>query len=148
MHYAITGKTAAELIYERVNSEKIHMGLTNWKNSPDGKIMKYDISIAKNYLEKDELEKLNDLTNLFLDVAETEAKEQKIMTMNNWIEAADDLLKYRKKDILVSSGKISHKKAVEKAENEYDKFRIKQDQEYISSMDELYTKYLEENNKQ
>lgn len=147
LHYAITGKTAAELIYERVDSEKIHMGLTNWKNSPDGKIMKYDISIAKNYLEKEELEKLNDLTNLFLDVAEAEAKEQKTMTMNNWIEVADDLLKYRKKVILENGGKISHKKAVEKAENEYEKYRVKQDQEYISSMDELYTKYLEENNK-
>ena len=81
LHYAITGKTAAELIFERVDSGKIHMGLTNWKNSPDGKIMKYDISIAKNYLQKDELNKLNDLTNLFLDVAESVAKEQKVMTI-------------------------------------------------------------------
>ena len=143
LHYAITGKTAAELIYERVDSEKIHMGLTNWKNSPDGKIMKYDISIAKNYLEKDELDKLNDLTNLFLDIAETEAKEHKNMTMNNWIETADDLLKYRKKKILSDLGKISHQKAIKKANNEYEKFRIKQDQEYISSMDEMYKRYLE-----
>lgn len=146
LHYAITGKTAAELIYERVDSEKIHMGLTSWKNSPNGKIMKYDISIAKNYLEKDELDRLNDLTNLFLDVAETEAKEQKLMTMNDWIEVADDLLKYRKKKVLNDLGKISHKQAMEKAENEYEKFRIKQDREYISSMDEMYKRYLEENN--
>ena len=123
------------------------MGLTNWKNSPDGKIMKYDISIAKNYLQKDELNKLNDLTNLFLDVAESEAKEQKVMTMKDWIEVADDLLRYRKKKVLNDSGKISHKKALEKAENEYEKFRVKQDQEYISSMDEMYKKYLEENKK-
>lgn len=147
LHFAITGKTAAELIYERVNSEKIHMGLTNWKNSPNGKIMKYDISIAKNYLEKEELDKLNDLTNLFLDVAETEAKEQKTMMMKDWIEVADDLLKYRKKKILNDSGKISHKQAIEKAENEYEKFRIKQDRQYISSMDEMFKRYLEENNK-
>ena len=147
LHYAITGKTAAELIFERVDSGKIHMGLTNWKNSPDGKIMKYDISIAKNYLKKDELNKLNDLTNLFLDVAESEAKEQKVMTMKDWIEVADDLLRYRKKKVLNDSGKISHKKALEKAENEYEKFRVKQDQEYISSMDEMYKKYLEENKK-
>ena len=147
LHYAITGKTAAELIYERVDSEKIHMGLTNWKNSPDGKIMKYDISIAKNYLEKEELDKLNDLTNLFLDIAETEAKEQKTMMMSDWIEVADDLLKYRKKKILEVSGTISHKKAIEKAENEYEKFRIKQDREYISSMDEMYKKYLDESKK-
>ena len=145
LHYAITGKTAAELIFERVNSEKIHMGLTSWKNSPDGLIYKYDVSIAKNYLQKEELEKLNDLTNLFLDVAETEAKEQKTMTMNDWIKVADDLLKYRKKNILKDAGKVSHKQAVEKANKEYEKFRVKQDEEYISSMDKLLSKYLSEN---
>ena len=126
LHYAITGKTAAELIYERVDSEKTHMGLTSWKNSPNGKIMKYDISIAKNYL------------------AETEAKEQKVMVMKDWIEVADDLLKYRKKKVLTSPGKISHNQALQKALNEYEKFRIKQDKEYISSMDEMYKRYLEE----
>ena len=145
LHYAITGKTAAELIFERVDSEKTHMGLTSWKNSPDGLIYKYDVGIAKNYLQKEELEKLNDLTNLFLDVAETEAKEQKTMTMNKWIEVADDLLKYRKKNILKDAGKISHKQAIEKANEEYEKFRIKQDKEYISSMDQMLNKYLKEN---
>ena len=145
LHYAITGKTAAELIFERVDSKKVHMGLTSWKNSPDGLIYKYDVGIAKNYLQKDELEKLNDLTNLFLDVAETEAKEQKTMTMNKWIEIADDLLKYRKKNILKDAGKISHKQAIEKANEEYEKFRIKQDKEYISSMDQMLNKYLKEN---
>ncbi len=145
LHYAITGKTAAELIFERVDSKKVHMGLTSWKNSPDGLIYKYDVGIAKNYLQKDELEKLNDLTNLFLDVAETEAKEQKTMTMNKWIEVADDLLKYRKKNILKDAGKISHKQAIEKANEEYEKFRIKQDKEYISSMDQMLNKYLKEN---
>jgi len=144
LHYAITGKTAAELIFERVDSEKENMGLTSWKNSPDGLIYKYDISIAKNYLLKEELEKLNDLTNLFLDVAETEAKEQKTITMNGWIQIADDLLKYRKKNILKDAGKISHKQALEKANKEYEKFRIKQDIEYISSMDRMLDKYLNE----
>lgn len=146
LHYAITGKTAAELIFERVDSEKKNMGLTSWKNSPDGLIYKYDVSIAKNYLKKEELEKLNDLTNLFLDVAEAEAKEQKTMTMQNWIEVADDLLKYRKKEILNNSGKISHKQAMEKANTEYEKYRVKQDQEYISSMDKMLEKYLKESN--
>ena len=145
LHYAITGKTAAELIFERVDSDKVNMGLTTWKNSPDGLIYKYDISIAKNYLLKEELEKLNDLTNLFLDVAETEAKEQKTITMNGWIEVADDLLKYRKKNILIDAGKISHKQAIEKANKEYDKFRVKQDINYISSMDKMLGKYLNEN---
>ena len=146
LHFAITGKTAAELIFERVDANKEHMGLTSWKNSPEGLIYKYDVSIAKNYLQKEELEKLNDLTNLFLDVAETEAKEQKTMTMNNWIEVADDLLKYRKKNILKDAGKISHKQAVEKANSEYEKYRVKQDNEYISSMDKMLNKYLKENN--
>ena len=144
LHYAITGKTAAELIFERVDSEKAHMGLTSWKNSPDGLIYKYDVVIAKNYLQKEELEKLNDLTNLFLDVAETEAKEQKTMTMSKWIEVADDLLKYRKKNILKDAGKISHKQATQKANEEYEKFRIKQDKEYISSMDQMLNKYLKD----
>lgn len=145
LHYSITGKTAAELIFERVDSSKEHMGLTSWKNSPDGLIYKYDITIAKNYLQKEELEKLNDLTNLFLDVAETEAKEQKTMTMNKWIEVVDDLLKYRKKNILKDAGKISHKQAIEKANEEYEKFRVIQDAEYISSMDIMLNKYLDEN---
>ncbi|OGO82510.1 MAG: hypothetical protein A2Y18_04310 [Clostridiales bacterium GWD2_32_19] len=90
LHYVITGKTAAELIYESVDSEKVNMGLTSWKNSPEGKILKYDISIAKNYLEKNEIERLNNLTNLFLDIAETEAKEQQVMTMKDWINVTDD----------------------------------------------------------
>ena len=146
LHFAITGKTAAELIFERADANKEHMGLASWKNSPDGLIYKYDVSIAKNYLQKEEIEKLNDLTNLFLDVAEAEAKEQKTMTMNNWIEVADDLLKYRKKNILKDAGKISHKQAVEKANSEYEKYRVKQDNEYISSMDKMLNKYLKENN--
>jgi hypothetical protein len=145
LHYAITGKTAAELIYERVDSKKIHMGLTNWKNSPDGKIMKYDIGIAKNYLNEEEIKKLERLTISFLDYAEDMAEEHQIMTMSDWIKVTDELLKFRKKNILNDSGSISHKKAIEKAENEYEKFRIKQDKEYISSMDELYKRYLDEN---
>lgn len=145
LHYAITGHTAAELIYERADAEKINMGLTNWKEAPNGMIYKYDISIAKNYLNKEEITKLNNLTNLFLEIAEEEAREQKIMTMQKWIEVADDLLKYRKKNILEDSGKISHKEAIHKANNEYEKFRIKQDIQYISSMDEMYKRYLEEN---
>lgn len=84
---------------------------------------------------------------MMLDIAETEAKEQEIMTMQKWIEVADDLLKYRKKNVLKDSGTISHKKAIEKANNEYEKFRVKQDKEYISSMDEMYKRYLEANDK-
>lgn len=147
LHYAITGKTAAELIYERVDSDKLHMGLTTWKNSPDGLIYKYDVGIAKNYLNEQELKKLNNLTTLFLDYAEDMAEEQKLMTMQKWIDATDKLLEFREKKILNDSGTISHREAIEKAENEYEKFRIKQDREYISSMDEMYKRYIEENKK-
>ena len=147
LHYAISGHTAAELIYSRADASKEHMGLTNWKNSPDGLIYKYDVSIAKNYLTEEELSKLNDLTNLFLVFAEDEAKERHVMTMKNWIDATDDLLKFRRKKVLNNAGSISHKEAVDKAEREYEKYRVIQDQEYISSMDEFYKKYLEGNNK-
>ena len=147
LHYAISGHTAAELIYSRADASKEHMGLTNWKNSPDCLIYKYDVSIAKNYLTEEELSKLNDLTNLFLVFAEDEAKERHVMIMKNWIDATDDLLKFRRKKVLSNAGSISHKEAVDKAEREYEKYRVIQDQEYISSMDEFYKKYLEENNK-
>ena len=147
LHYAISGHTAAELIYNRSNSTKDNMGLTSWKNSPDGLIYKYDVVVAKNYLNEEELNKLNDLTNMFLVFAEDEAKERHIMTMRDWISATDDLLKFRRKQVLKDSGKISHKQSVEKAESEYEKYRVIQDQKYISSMDEFYNKYLEESNK-
>lgn len=144
LHYAISGHTAAELIYSRADSNKDNMGLTNWKNSPDGLIYKYDVSIAKNYLNEEEINKLNDLTNMFLVFAEDEAKERRIMTMQDWIDATDDLLKFRRKDVLKNSGSITHKQAIKKAESEYEKFRVIQDQNYISSMDEFYNKYLNE----
>ena len=137
LHYAITGHTAAELIYSRANHQTEHMGLTNWKNSPDGLIYKYDAVVAKNYLNEEELNKLNDLTNMFLVFAEDEAKERHVMTMQDWLDATDDLLKFRRKDILKHSGNVSHKQAIEKAESEYEKYRIVQDQRYISDFDEL-----------
>ena len=145
LHYAITGHTAAELIYSRANSDKEHMGLTNWKNSPDGLIYKYDITIAKNYLNEEELRKLNNLTTFFLDYAESMAEENKVMTMKTWIDETDNLLKFRKKEILQNAGTISHEQAIEKANKEYEKFKVKQDIQYISSMDKMYQRYLKEN---
>ena len=144
LHYAISGHTAAELIYTRANANKENMGLTNWKNSPDGLIYKYDVYIAKNYLTEEELNKLNRLTIAFLDYAEDMAYEHTVMTMNDWIKATDKLLKFREKNILTHSGKITHKEAIDKAESEYEKYRVFQDQKYISSMDEFYNKYLKE----
>ena len=146
LHFAITGHTAAELIYERANAEKENMGLTTWEEAPDGMIYKYDVSIAKNYLNEEELRKLNNLTTFFLDYAEAMAEESQVMTMKNWIDETDNLLKFRKKEILKTSGKISHKQALEKANTEYQKFKVKQDMQYISSMDEMYQRYLNENN--
>ncbi len=143
LHYAISGHTAAELIFKRANSKKEHMRLTNWKNSPDGLIYKYDVVIAKNCLN-DAGYNLKDLTNMFLVFAEDEAKQRHVMTMKDWINATDDLLKFRRKEVLNNSGSISHKEAVEKAEKEYEKFRVIQDQKYISSMDEFYNRYLNE----
>ena len=137
LHYAITGKTAAELIYERASSEKIHMGLTTWKNSPDGLIYKYDVGIAKNYLSEEELKKLNNLTTLFLDYAEDMAEEQNIMTMQKWIDITDKLISFRDKKILKDSGKVSHRQAIEKAEKEYEKYKVIQDKNYVSDFDKL-----------
>lgn len=142
MHFAISGHTATELIYSRANSDKEHMGLTNLKNSPDGLIYKYDVIIAKNYLNEEEMNNLKDLTNMFLVFAEDEAKQRHVMTMKDWIDATDDLLKFRRKEILNNSDSISHKEAVEK---EYEKFKVIQDQKYISLMDEFYSRYLNEN---
>lgn len=145
----MNAKAIAE--YIKMNGYKefslVCMGLTSWKNSPDALIYKYDVGVAKNYLNEEEFNKLNDLTNMFLVFAEDEAKERHIMTMNDWINATDDLLKFRRKQVLKDSGKISHKQAIEKAECEYEKYRVIQDQKYISSMDEFYNKYLEENSR-
>lgn len=146
LHYAISGYTAAELIFKRANAEKAHMGLTTWKNSPDGLIYKYGVTVAKNYLNEEEMNNLKDLTNMFLVFAEDEAKQRHVMTMQDWINATDDLLKFRRKELLNNSGSISHEEAVQKAEREYEKFRVIQDQKYISSMDEFYNKYLNESN--
>ena len=137
LHYAITSHTAAELIYERANSEKQNMGLTTWKEAPEGMIYKYDVSIAKNYLTETELRKLNNLTTLFLDYAESMAEDNQVMTMKDWINETDNLLKFRKKEILQNSGKISRKQAIEKAENEYEKYKIIQDKKFVSDFDRL-----------
>ena len=137
LHYAITSHTAAELIYERANAEKENMGLTTWKQAPNGMIYKYDVGIAKNYLDETELRKLNNLTNLFLNYAEEMAEDNQVMTMKDWINETDSLLKFRKKEILQNSGKISHKQAIEKAENEYEKYKIIQDKKFISDFDML-----------
>ena len=136
-HYAITGETAAEIIYNRVDNEKPNMGLTTWKESPDGKILKSDVIIAKNYLSENELKNLNNIVNIFLDIAEDNAERSIAMYMEDWKKEIDNVLKMRHYNILEGNGKISKLEALEKASKEYDKYKVKQDENYISDFDKL-----------
>ena len=136
-HYAITGKTAAEIIYDRVDARKNNMGLTTWEKSPDGKILKSDVIIAKNYLDEKEIKGLNNLVNLFLDIAENNAERNIPMYMNDWKNEVENALKVFHYDILEGNGKISHKQAVQKATSEYEKYKFIQDKNYISDFDKL-----------
>ena len=144
-HYAITGQTAAEIIYNRVDSRKDNMGLTTWENSPDGKILKSDVTIAKNYLDEKEIKALNNLVNLFLDIAENNAERNIPMYMNDWKNEVENALKVFHYEVLEGKGKISHKQAVDKAESEYKKYKVIQDKNYISDFDKLLneTKMIE-----
>ncbi len=137
LHYAVTGETAAEIIYNRVNSEKSNMGLTNWKNSPDGPIYKYDVDIAKNYLTEKELKNLNRIVTMYLDYAEIQAENHNAMTMEDWVDKLNAFLKFNGQEILHNAGKISHKVAQELAYKEYEKYRIKQDKIYVSDFDKF-----------
>lgn len=136
-HFAITGQTAAEIIYNRVNAKKDNMGLTTWENSPDGKILKSDVTIAKNYLDEKEIKNLNNLVNLFLDIAENNAERNIPMYMNDWKKEVENALRLFHYKVLDGKGKISHKMAVKKAEGEYDKYKIIQDKNYVSDFDKL-----------
>lgn len=142
MHFAITGKTAAEIILDRADSEHPTMGLTNWKASPDGKIVKNDIKVAKNYLNEKELDRLNRIVTMYIDYAEFQALNEQIMTMKDWLYITDEFLKYNRQEVLKDAGKTSHEAAMEKAQSEYEKFRVKQDKEYISNFDKAMKKYL------
>lgn len=135
LHWAITGNTAAEIIERRANAEDPNMGLTTWKNSPEGKILKSDTSVAKNYLSEKEISELNRLVELYLNFAELQAERNIPMKMNEWVEALDSFLKINRYDLLNSPGKISHEMAIKRAESEYSKFRKIQDQKFISDFD-------------
>ena len=136
-HYAITNETAAEIIYHRANSQKQHMGLTSWKHSPDGRILKSDVSIAKNYLTSKELEFLQDIVNMYLDIAENRAKRQIPMKMKDWVKELNTMLKTNRYEVLDNKGTISAEQAKEFAENEFEKFRIEQDKIYMSDFDKI-----------
>lgn len=135
LHWAITKQTAAEIIVSRANHEKEKMGLTNWKNSPDGKIRKSDVSIAKNYLTEDELKPLNRIVSMYLDYAEDQAEQGNVMNMKDWAEKLNAFLQFNQKDILQNSGKVTAAIAKEFAENEFEKYKPIQDKLFESDFD-------------
>ena len=137
MHFAVTGHTAGELIAARADSDKPHMGLTSWEGSPDGKILRTDVSVAKNYLTKEELESLGRIVSAFLDFAEDFAKRRIPMTMEDWSGKLDSYLQLTGREVLQNAGSISRKDAVRHAESEFEKYRIVQDRLYKSDFDKL-----------
>jgi len=142
LHFGIHGNTASELIHNRADSNRVKMGLTSWKNSPDGKIIKTDVYIAKNYLTKDEIESLGRIVNAYLDLAEERAKRNIPMTMEDWAKRLDLFLKYDDREILQDAGKITTQIAKEKAETEFEKYRIVQDNLFESDFDKEIKKIL------
>jgi hypothetical protein len=137
LHFAVHRHTAAELIIERANSEKTNMGLTTWKDAPDGKIQKFDVSIAKNYLSDEELDYLQRIVTLYLDFAELQAKRKIPMTMEDWAKRLDGFLEFNGNKVLLGKGKISHEEAKLFAESEWEKYRIVQDKLFMSDFDKL-----------
>jgi len=142
LHFAITGKTAAEIIADRASSKKEKMGLTSWRRSPSGKIMPSDTLIAKNYLDKEELIHLNNIGNMYLDYAELQAARGRVMFMKNWVDKLNGFLKFSEYEILTNAGKISHEVAETLALREFEKYRQEQDKNYISDFDKEVKKIL------
>lgn len=137
LHWAIHGETAAETIYHRADSDKENMGLTTWKDAPDGKIQRFDVVIAKNYLTKEELSSMARIVNAYLDLAELRAEEEVPMTMEDWAKQFEGILRLSKKEILTNAGSISAKIAEEHALTEFEKYRVKQDKLYQSDFDKI-----------
>ena len=137
MHYAVHGNTAAEVIVNRANHKKAHMGLTNWKNSPNGKIIASDVIVAKNYLTKEELKSLERIVTMYLDYAEDQAERHIPMTMEDWKGKLDVFLQFNERDVLDNPGKVSHKVAEGFALSEFEKYRITQDKLFESDFDKF-----------
>ena len=142
LHYAVTGMTAAELISERATLDSPTMGLTTWKGAPDGKILKSDTLVAKNYLNEKELAHLNRLVTMFIDYAELMAEDEQLMSMQDWLDETDRFLTNNRRKVLDSKGHISRETAAKKVGAIYEEFRKKQDAEYISEFDREMAKYL------
>ena len=137
MHYAVHGNTAAEVIVARADHNKEHMGLTSWKNAPDGKIVKTDVTIAKNYLAKEEITELNEIVTMYLDYATRQARRHFPMTMEDWKTKLDAFLRFNDADVLQDKGKVTAAIAKEFAESEFEKYRVIQDSLYQSEFDRL-----------
>ena len=135
LHWAIVGKTAAEIIYSEADASKIYMGLQTWKNAPEGKILKSDVAVAKNYLNEAHIQELNRIVSAYLDLAENNAKRQQIIRMGDWAKFLDGFLQLSNYPILTHKGKVSQLEAKLKAESEYEKYRVIQDQLYESDFD-------------
>ena len=142
LHYAVTGKTAAELISERATPDSPTMGLTTWKGAPDGKILKSDTLVAKNYLNEKEMPRLNRLVTMFIDYAELMAEDEQLMSMQDWLDETDRFLENNRRKVLDDKGHISREDASKKVGVIYDEFRKKQDAAYISDFDREMAKYL------
>ena len=147
LHYAVTHHTAAEIVYGRADSTKPNMGLTTWKNAPQGRIRKSDVSIAKNYLNEEEMINLNEIVTMYLDYAERQARRGNIMYMRDWVNRLDAFLQFNEEDILHDKGKVTAAIAKAFAESEFEKFRVLQDRTYQSDFDRLVAN-IEENSKQ
>lgn len=142
LHYAVTGKTAAELISQRATLDSPTMGLTTWKGAPDGKILKSDTLVAKNYLNQKELSRLNRLVTMFIDYAELMAEDEQLMSMQDWLKETDRFLTNNRRQVLDGKGRISRETAVKKVSSIYEEFRKRQDADYISEFDRQTEKYL------
>lgn len=142
LHFAVTGKTAAELISERATLDSPTMGLTTWKGAPDGKILKSDVLVAKNYLNEKEISRLNRLVTMFIDYAELMAEDEQLMSMEDWLRETDRFLANNRRNVLEGKGHVSREQAVKKVGEIYEQFRKKQDADYISDFDRAMEKYL------
>lgn len=142
LHFAVTGKTAAELIAERATLDSPTMGLTTWKGAPDGKILKSDVLVAKNYLNEKEISRLNRLVTMFIDYAELMAEDEQLMSMEDWLRETDRFLANNRRNVLEGKGHVSRDQAVKKVGELYEQFRKKQDADYISDFDRAMEKYL------
>lgn len=143
LHYAVHRHTAPELIVERANADKENMGLTTWTDAPQGKIQKYDVSIAKNYLTEEEMNFLERLVSMYLDYAELQAERNIPMTMEDWSKRLDSFLEFNEREILMDAGKISHEEAKLHAETQFEKYRIVQDRLFESDFDREIKKFLD-----